>query len=283
MPANANIRNLPKAHSKSACAQATPLNTLKNDPPLLHKALHIQSCLIYGHTLAAIMQSEQTFLTETSGCGLMAVLIKQQSQLVPALLIDGRRQLLKELKRHKVALRHVDFKQFARSHAPGLDKPHNLLKLDSLHPLLNGVLNQKQCRQLEQHLDFAAAYVRPIFCYQGKKIGYSVFIAQHAPLENTQGLERVHALLQTVIAPLYDSESATFFSRCTRICSQMPLLTDTEKRTLKLLLAAKSNAEIAQTLNVSPNTVKTHLKHIFGKYHVHSKVELFQKMNSHRP
>ena len=51
-------------------------------------------------------------------------------------------------------------------------------------------------------------------------------------------------------------------------------LTVREKEVLQLILSGKSNREIAGTLYISENTVKTHIRNIFSKYDVSSRVEL---------
>lgn len=45
-------------------------------------------------------------------------------------------------------------------------------------------------------------------------------------------------------------------------------ISDREFEVLELLAAGRSNKEIASTLNVSPNTVKTHVAKLFGKLEV---------------
>lgn len=50
-------------------------------------------------------------------------------------------------------------------------------------------------------------------------------------------------------------------------------LTDQERRVLRLLAAGRSTQEIAQTLVVSPNTVKTHLRNLYGKLQVNSRTQ----------
>ena len=52
------------------------------------------------------------------------------------------------------------------------------------------------------------------------------------------------------------------------------LLTDREMSVLIELANGKSNAQIAEALVIAPNTVKTHLEHIFRKLGVHSKEEV---------
>lgn len=48
-------------------------------------------------------------------------------------------------------------------------------------------------------------------------------------------------------------------------------LSDRELQIVNLLAEQRSNAEIAQTLMVSANTVKTHLRHIYEKLGVHDR------------
>jgi LuxR family maltose regulon positive regulatory protein len=48
-------------------------------------------------------------------------------------------------------------------------------------------------------------------------------------------------------------------------------LTRRERDVLRLLAAGQSSPEIARTLYVEVNTVKTHLKHLYDKLGVHSR------------
>ena len=51
-------------------------------------------------------------------------------------------------------------------------------------------------------------------------------------------------------------------------------LSPQEQRVMRLLVAGRSNAEIAGELIVSPNTVKTHVKNIYRKLAVATRDEL---------
>ena len=53
-------------------------------------------------------------------------------------------------------------------------------------------------------------------------------------------------------------------------------LTERERDVLRLLAAGRSNPEIARTLYVEVNTVKTHVKSLYGKLGVHSRVQAVQ-------
>jgi DNA-binding NarL/FixJ family response regulator len=60
-------------------------------------------------------------------------------------------------------------------------------------------------------------------------------------------------------------------------------LTEREQAVLAALAAGLSRAEIGESLNLSPNTVRTHVRSILRKYHVHSApdaVALLSRMES---
>lgn len=56
-----------------------------------------------------------------------------------------------------------------------------------------------------------------------------------------------------------------------------PVLTDRESQVLQLLAQMNSTQEIAAALFVTPNTVKTHLKGIFGKFGVNCRVDAVRR------
>jgi DNA-binding NarL/FixJ family response regulator len=54
-------------------------------------------------------------------------------------------------------------------------------------------------------------------------------------------------------------------------------LTERECQILELLAAGQANKEIARTLDVSPNTVKTHVANLFAKLEVERRTQAIQK------
>jgi DNA-binding CsgD family transcriptional regulator len=54
-------------------------------------------------------------------------------------------------------------------------------------------------------------------------------------------------------------------------------LTDRECQILELLAAGQANKEIARTLDVSPNTVKTHIANLFQKLQAERRTQAIQK------
>ena len=60
------------------------------------------------------------------------------------------------------------------------------------------------------------------------------------------------------------------------------LLTDAELRVVSCVAAGRTNRSIAEELYVSRHTVDAHLKHIYGKLGIHSRVELTVLAMQHR-
>ena len=57
-------------------------------------------------------------------------------------------------------------------------------------------------------------------------------------------------------------------------------LTNREKEIFKLICQGKNNKEIAKELYISLNTVKTHVRHIYDKLNVKSRLDIFSKMEN---
>ncbi|MDQ7075316.1 MAG: helix-turn-helix transcriptional regulator [Gammaproteobacteria bacterium] len=57
-------------------------------------------------------------------------------------------------------------------------------------------------------------------------------------------------------------------------------LSDKERKIVDLLALGLSNREMAERLFVSPNTIKTHLKHIYSKLNVSRRAQAVLKINA---
>lgn len=62
--------------------------------------------------------------------------------------------------------------------------------------------------------------------------------------------------------------------------AQLPRLSNREWDVLKLLLQGKSNKQIAVSLDISVRTVEFHLKNIYAKFQVRSRIELILKLGN---
>jgi DNA-binding NarL/FixJ family response regulator len=63
--------------------------------------------------------------------------------------------------------------------------------------------------------------------------------------------------------------------------SEKSVLSDREQEVLSLLAAGYRNKEVADKLNVSPMTIKTHIYNIYQKLHVTSRVEAINRFKGH--
>lgn len=50
--------------------------------------------------------------------------------------------------------------------------------------------------------------------------------------------------------------------------------TKSEQKIIKLVIEGKSNSEICEELNISLNTVKTHIKHVLSKLSIKNRTQL---------
>jgi len=63
--------------------------------------------------------------------------------------------------------------------------------------------------------------------------------------------------------------------------SRLGNLSPKEKEVLHVLSKGATNIQIAKQLNLSVNTVKTHLKHMYKKCNVNSRTELIIKLGNY--
>ncbi len=59
-----------------------------------------------------------------------------------------------------------------------------------------------------------------------------------------------------------------------QVAGEFEILTPREREVLQLIVAGQTNRQIADCLVVSPETVKTHVRHVLGKMGVNRKAEL---------
>lgn len=134
-------------------------------------------------------------------------------------------------------------------------------------------------------------------CQKQSQASASLFQAVRlAYAENAQRLfldegSAMECLLKTLLPELREASLISFVRTLLRAFAQedgslhakdtsnaeQPLLIEPlssqEQRVLRLLVTGRSNPEIARELVISLNTVKTHIQSLYGKLHVHNRVE----------
>ncbi|ULG68527.1 response regulator transcription factor [Marinobacterium sediminicola] len=78
----------------------------------------------------------------------------------------------------------------------------------------------------------------------------------------------------------FHSDSASKVKRLKYI--DLPELTLRQKAILALILAGESNQLIAERLNVTENTIKTHIRHLYSRLGVNSRIECIDRADQMR-
>jgi DNA-binding NarL/FixJ family response regulator len=121
------------------------------------------------------------------------------------------------------------------------------------------------------------AYDDPEKVFESLRAGACGYLLKRTPpgelLEAIQELHRGGSPMSTqiarrVVASLHEVAASA---------ATAAILTDREEQILSRLAKGFSNKEIADLLNVSLETVRTHLRHIYEKLHVHSRTEAVVK------
>ena len=266
---------------------STARNLLNTSAPnLSEEALNkriilIQSCLIAGHSFRAIMHHQTGFIQQATGADLMAMCIEQKQQLGMEFLGPSKRAVLTLLKKYKIRAQSLRLEKFLHHYHSDLLTHGHVLEVHSLEKVFEGLLSKDQCHAFSKELGFKSAFIHSLFSFEEVHIGYVVYFYLRDHIPNASSLEAITVLLQTIIRPLYEPGTETFYSKCIRLSNQeLEMLTLTEKRILRQLIKAKTNADIAEQMHLSINTIKTHTKHIFSKLNVNSKLELFNKLKN---
>jgi DNA-binding NarL/FixJ family response regulator len=113
--------------------------------------------------------------------------------------------------------------------------------------------------------------------FEAIKAGASGYLLKDLPGEEVaEGIRKVFEG-QAIIPPGMAATLLQEFGRLSResdpVSSPDTCLTDREVEVLRLVARGQANREIAESLVISENTVKNHVRNILDKLHMHSRVE----------
>ena len=139
--------------------------------------------------------------------------------------------------------------------------------LDLRMPVMEGV---EVVRRIREHDPAARVIVLTTYdtddeISQALKAGAKAYVLKDIPVDQLVGCIRDVLAGKTYIAP---AAAAKLAETVTRV-----QLTPRELSALRLLADGKANKEIANELDISERTVKTHLEHLFAKLGVTSRTE----------
>lgn len=114
--------------------------------------------------------------------------------------------------------------------------------------------------------------------YEAIKAGATGYLLKEISIEEVADAVRAVVQGQTLISPSMASKLIQEFNNLSRRAEERqsvpaPKLTDRELEVLKLVARGLTNRDIADSLYISENTVKNHVRNILEKLHLHSRME----------
>lgn len=252
------------------------------DNDILNKIIKAQSCLIQGKDLKVILRQQKNFYLEKTDADVITICMNDQDKVNPEYVMEEHRLFSHLLHKYIFNNKTLAWDTFVHNHYLELISGKKYFKTDDLHEIFKGILTKREATAFNEELEMKNAVMMSIFDFKNKEIiGILCFLFRKDIEINIKKLEDMKILFQTLLQPLYDQQYSIVYSKCARIDENFSLLTEQERRITKKVLMGKSYVEIAKILNISINTLKTHMKNIFSKYNVNSKIELYNKLNIH--
>lgn len=252
---------------------------MNNNLSLIRKSNEMMTSLLDRRHVQDVMRAQSGFFLAESGAELVTIFVRQKESEYVSFKFEhnGLVASLKErchLHLHINELADACFKTLGN---PSARNPWR--RIDSLRPLFDGIVSERGCRALADASAFREAFLFPVALPDSELIGVIVYgftqTSAHAdPLQLTELSET----LQSVLVPLYDEQTGSFYSRYVRVDEEMSTLTSKERDIVKKVLEGENYTSVAGMMGVSINTLKTHMKNIFSKYGVNSKMELKNKI-----
>ncbi|QOR62853.1 response regulator transcription factor [Sulfurovum sp. ST-21] len=246
------------------------------------KIIEFQSCIIQGRDINAMLHKDRDFYLKRTQADIISLFLREQNNVKIGYVIEAHhryKHLLKEYVFDKNSFSWNDFIKNCKNHfTSNMKYAHT----SSLYELFKGLISKKNAIELSKKAQLKDIITMPIYDFDNKtEIAFICFMFQNKVEIKIPKLKEVKELFETLTRPLHDEHYGIFYTKCRRIDEELKLLTAQEKRIVRKVLSGKSYTEIAEILNLSINTVKTHMKSIFRKYQVNSKIELYNKLNSY--
>lgn len=156
----------------------------------------------------------------------------------------------------------------------------DVILLDIRMPDMDGLeaLAAIKASKSEAIVIILTSYKNPEYFYRAIALGAAGFLAKEgAPSQIVHAIRTIRNG-ESIIDSQVLRDSLRALSATTKVTSSpssfdIPSLTEQELRILTLIAEGLTNADIAEVLTVSPNTVKTHVRNIFVKLGVSDRTQ----------
>jgi len=245
---------------------------------LLEKIISIQSLMIKGEDVRSILRSESSFFKRESDANFIAVCIDNEDQVNIELVLEEREHFLSLMDKYKILPKHLELNKFIEQCNSHFSPSQERVRIDTLHDIFDGNLSKKKTILFEKEINFDHAFLYLIRNEIGKKIGFIIYSFSKDSQEDDTKLLEISKVFEMLIRLFYDEKKKVLRAKCVQIDEKMQRLTEQEKRISKFIVKGTPYKEIAENLGISINTLKTHIKSIFNKYGVKSKIELHNEL-----
>lgn len=250
------------------------------DKQVLQTIIDVQSCIIQGRSLKALLRINTNFFLEKSGADIITIYMNEHEKIKLEYILERDKYLTLLLKKFVLSKNNFNWIKFLSSLDKRFQKVNKYDTISDLYEIFKGFLTKKETEAFNSELNLNTNVMIPIYNFDSiSKLGYVCFLFQNDNEPDYEKIEEVKKALQILLQPLYNNEDKFLFTKCVRIDDNMEMLTPQERRIVKIVLRGVTYAETAELLNISINTLKTHMKNIFNKCNVNSKVELSNKFH----
>ncbi|MGH9124327.1 MAG: response regulator [Acidimicrobiales bacterium] len=156
----------------------------------------------------------------------------------------------------------------------------DVVLMDVRMPRVNGIEAARQIREISPSTKIVMLTVsdEEEDLFQAIKAGANGYLLKEISVEEVADAIRAVAQGQSLISPFMASKLLNEFNSLARRADERneylaPRLTARELDVLRLVARGMSNREIADTLYISENTVKNHVRNILEKLHLHTRME----------
>lgn len=248
------------------------------DTEILHKIIEFQSCIIEGRDIKGLLKQNIDFFLEKSQVDIITIYMHAQENVNPEYILSRDKKFEYALKKYIFNTKKFKWEKFVDNCNEYFASGVNHERVSKLYKIFQGFMRKKDAASFAKEIHVQHSVIIPIYNFDNKDIiGYICFISQSESEIDIEKVTSIKNTFETLLRPLYDKEYHTICNKCVKVDENLDFLTDQEKKIVKKVLTGVSYAEIADSLYISINTLKTHMKNIFNKYGVTSKIELFNK------
>jgi len=245
---------------------------------LLEKIIFIQSCIIEGHDLRAILRKETPFFKIESRAEAIVVCMENEERVEIELVLEESQKFLSLMRKYKMSPRNMQLNKFIEQCNSHFTASQERVQINNLYDIFQGTISKKKSLSFEKEMGFNKGELFPLRNKFGKKIGFVLYLFKKDATIKDKKLLQLTELFEVLIRPFYDEGRRILHAKCVQIDEKMQRLTEKEKLITQRVLLGKPHKVIAEEVDISINTLKTHMKNIFSKYGVSSKIELHNKL-----